>query len=200
MFDEPMSEPAKEVAKIQLGLPSVASVEVHVQRGWWARFRQSRFPRWHELVVVVPTHIELFASDDDDGYMNLHLTVSNLGRKSIRIERVELGALLVGQASVALHDASILGGAEVAKGVQGVVRANARFGAPGIRNLQRVLRNKDVGICSPQAAVQGEGRIDLSCDGARESRSLTLNHLTPFVHLYNPSSRADAPIQAAVQK
>jgi hypothetical protein len=194
MFDAPTSEPVKEVAKIQLGLPSVASVEVHVWHGWWARFRRSRFPRWHELVVVVPTHIELFASDDDDGYVNLHLAVSNLGRNSIRIERVEMGALLVGQASVALHDASILGGAEVANGVQGVVRVNARFGAPGIRNLQRVLRTKDVGICSPRAAVQGEGRIDLSCEGARQSRSLTLNQLTPFVHLYNSSSRADSSI------
>jgi hypothetical protein len=181
--------PDRELAKVVLGPPGLqAHVPVRSSELAWVRRLFRRDPL-SALVQVPYARAHVHAAEDDDGTIDVWLTVANMGPRQVNIEQFYLEQCLANGTNFSVTVPMFTPPQEpLTPRAFREVYFRIPIQAPAIRHLIRVMQPAQNLRSSPRVELTISGSLDLRTGKARDRVRFTVPIRLPELNLSAPSA------------
>lgn len=169
-------KPDRELTKVTIGLPGVVSAEIPVQ--WsifsWMRQRFSKAPQ-PGLFLVPWMRAQVSAAEDDDGTLDIYLSVLNMSVREMRVEHLFLERVIVNGSELSTM-APMFTPPQDPVSPHSIQKIYFRMplNAPAIRLLLQVIQKAQNLYSTPRMDLTVVGTFDVSVKGRHTESPFTV--------------------------
>jgi hypothetical protein len=183
------SLPTGPSATVRVGIAGLVTLEVPIERTLLAWLRRRLFPKaWFQLVAPAGAEVVVTVPEDDEGTLDVYLSLANFARRTVAVESVTVTSIAVADGDLHEATASLVSPGEIPGRGLGRIMFRINLGSASVRRLLRAIGEPQNRYSSPLAPVGMRGRLLLDRGRRHKMLDFHLESVTPLLDIRCPSS------------